>query len=206
MNDRGHHFSDSGSFRSHTDRLAREAARLYHEGRADTVAEAIRIVAQQLGLQGEAPGHGIVRQHIQALSMQAMGDVAYHEAMKNRLRAAEQLMSALDEHYAGVPMLLVGRAAQGHLDGDLTLHIRIYTDEPIETLAHTLLAFGYDDPQFETADTRFGRLSRVRFQDDDAALLLTRCLPAMLGSARQDLFTKEPIATLSLKQLRERLT
>jgi hypothetical protein len=193
-------------YREHTERIAREAARLYHEGKAGSVAESIRKASQQVGLHGsDAPSAGKVRRHVQAMSMQAMGSDAYAAAMKERLRGAEQLMSALDEYYAGVPMFLVGRGAKGQLDGDLVLHVRIYTDAPIKELAQTLVDLGYDEPKFETVNTRHGRLNRLRFEDDDAEILLTRCLPAMLKSAQQDLFTNAPIATLTLKQLREQL-
>lgn len=191
--------------RGRNDRLAREAAQLYHEGKTDTVADAIRLAIQKYGVEGDPPSQGRVRKHIQALSMQAMGSAAYAQAIKNRLRAAEQFMSALDDHYAGVPMFLVGRAAKGHLDGDTVLHVRIYTDAPIEDLVDTLVELGYDEPTFETADTRFGKLNRLRFIDDDATLLLTRCLPAMLKDVPKDLHTGAPLATLTLKQLRDRL-
>lgn len=203
MNDRDHKHD-----REHTERIAREAARLYHEGKVESVADGLRKAAQLLGLQGgDTPGLGRVRKHVQAMSMEAMGADAYADAMKARLRAAEQLMSALDEHYAGVPMALVGRAARGHLDGDTTLHVRIYTEAPIEELAQMVVDLGYAEPAFETTNTRLGRLNRLRIQDEDAdaEIVLTRCLPAMLKSMHLDLFTSAPIATLSLKQVREQL-
>jgi len=196
---------DEGARRGHTDQVAQLAARMFHEGKAGSVAEAIRLAVQKLGVKGDPPSQGLVRKHLQAMSMQAMGSASYARAMQNRLREAEQMMSALDEHYAGVPMFLVGRAAKGHVDGDTTLHIRIYTDEPIEKLASLLVDIGYSEPAFETADSRMGRLNRLRFAGENAEIMLTRCLPAMLKSAYQDLFTNEPIASLSLKQLRARL-
>ena len=205
MNDRDHHERDHNRRREHTERLAREAARLYHEGKSSTVADAVRKAAQLLGVQaGETPSLGRVRKHVQAMSMEAMGADAYHEAMNARLGAAEQLMAALDEHDAGVPIFLVGRAAKGQLDADTTLHIRIFTDAPIEELAQTIVDLGYEEPKFETLSTRLGKLNRIRFYDEegDAEIALTRCLPAMLKSAQQDLFTNAPIATLTLKQLR----
>jgi len=213
MNDRDHHTDDHHTRirgREHTELFAREAARLYHEGKAKTISDAIHKAAQQLGHSAgasDAPSHGRVRKHVQALSMQAMGSDAYADAIKERLRAAEQLMSALDEHYAGVPIFLMGRAARGHVDGDTTLHIRIYTDEPIDQLAQTLVDLGYNEPKFETANTRLGKLNRMRIRDADADadILLTRLLPAMLKSEQRDLFTNAAIATQTLKQLRDQL-
>ena len=203
MNDRDHHSNPQ-----HTEHLARAAARLYHEGKAKTIADAIRKAVQQHGLnESETPTQGRVRKHVQALSMQALGGDAYADAVKRRLRAAEQLMSALDEHYAGVPIYLVGRAAKGHVDGDTVLHIRIYTDDSIEDLAQTVVDFGYNEPKFETASTRLGKLNRLRLVDEDAAadIVLTRLLPAMHKSVRHDLFTSAPIAVQTLKQLRHQL-
>ena len=196
------------SDREHTDRIAREAARLYHEGKADSVDASIRKAAQHVGLSAdgsELPSPGKVRQHVQAMSMQAMGSDAYNEAMKNRLRAAEELMAALDVHFAGVPIFLVGRGAKGQLDADVTLHVRIYTEAPIEELAQLVVDLGYAEPEFSTANTRLGRVNRLLIHEADAQIMLTRCLPAMLKSADEDLFTGAPIASLSLKQLREQL-
>ncbi len=196
---------DSERERERTERVAQQAARLYHDGKAASIHESIRKAQQQAGVHGEGPSPGRVRRHVQAMSMEAMGSDAYAAVMKNRLRAAEQLMAALDEHYAGVPMFLVGRGARGELDADLVLQVRMYTKAPIEELAQFVVDSGYDEPEFRTANTRLGKVNRLLIRDDDVQLMLTRCLPEMLKTAHEDLFTGAPIATLTLKQLRAKL-
>ncbi|MHC4305383.1 MAG: hypothetical protein ACYSW2_13010, partial [Planctomycetota bacterium] len=96
-------------------------------------------------------------------------------------------------------------AAQGRIDGGVTVHVRLYTDAPIGDVAAALVEFGYDEPSFETANTRLGRLNRVRLEDDGLELVLTRCLPSMAGSADRDLFSGRPITTATLAQVRRKL-
>ncbi|MHC4083277.1 MAG: hypothetical protein ACYS15_13075 [Planctomycetota bacterium] len=189
-----------------TDAIAREAARLIQSSRASSIGEAIRVAADMLGIRdAELPGHGRVRKHAQALSMQALGDVGYADSVRRVWQVAERVMTVLDQAMPRADPLLVGRAAQGRIDGGVTVHVRLYTDAPIGDVAAALVEFGYDEPSFETANTRLGRLNRVRLEDDGLELVLTRCLPSMAGSADRDLFSGRPITTATLAQVRRKL-
>ncbi len=189
-----------------TDLIAREAARLIESGRAETIADAVRAAAKSLGLAGvELPGPGRVRQHARALAMQALGDESYARRVEGVWRRAEQLMTVLAESMPDARPLLVGRAARGEIDAGVTIHVRLYTDAPITEIAETLAGFGYGEPDFETAHTRLGRLSRVRLDDDGIDIVVTRCLPPMAESSHLDLFSGCPIETATLTQLRRRL-
>ncbi len=191
---------------SRTDAIAREAARLIESGRSDTLAQAIRAAAEGLGFHdAQLPSHGRVRRHAQALAMQALGDAGYAEAIRGVWRVAERLMTVVDEAMPEVDPLLVGRAAQGHIDGGVTVHIRLYTEAPIGDLARTLVGFGYDEPAFETVNTRLGRLNRLRLDDDGVSIVLTRCPPHLTETAHLDLFSGRPIKTATLSELRRRL-
>ncbi|MHC4615443.1 MAG: hypothetical protein ACYTAU_17930 [Planctomycetota bacterium] len=149
-----------------TDAIAREAARLIQSSRASSIGEAIRVAADMLGIRdAELPGHGRVRKHAQALSMQALGDVGYADSVRRVWQVAERVMTVLDQAMPRADPLLVGRAAQGRIDGGVTVHVRLYTDAPIGDVAAALVEFGYDEPSFETANTRLGRLNRVRLED-----------------------------------------
>ena len=189
-----------------TDAIAREAARLIESSRGANIGQAIRAAADALGFRdAQLPGHGRVRQHAQALSMQALGDTGYAESVRRVWAVAERVMTVLDEAMPHADPLLMGRAAQGLIDGGVTVHDRLYTDAPIGDVAAALVEFGYDEPAFETVNTRLGRLNRVRFKDDGLELVLTRCLPNMAGSADRDLFSGRPIRTATLAEVRRKL-
>jgi hypothetical protein len=159
-----------------TDAIAREAARLIESSRAANIGEAIRAAADALGFRdAERPGPGRVRQHARALAMQALGDTGYAESVRRVWAVAERVMTVLDQAMPHADPLLVGRAAQGLIDGGVTVHVRLYTHAPI------------------------------RFEDDGLDLVLTRCLPNMAGSADQDLFSGRPIRTATLADVRRKL-
>ncbi|MHC4773713.1 MAG: hypothetical protein ACYTBR_00425 [Planctomycetota bacterium] len=189
-----------------TDAIAREAARLIESSRAASIGDAIRAAADALGFDDvDLPGPGRVRRHARALAMQALGDVGYADAVRRVWRVAERLLTALDQAMSHVDPLLVGRAAQGLIDGGVTVHVRLYTDAPIGEIAEALVEFGYDEPAFETANTRLGRLNRVRLEDDGLELVLTRCPPHLAGTAGRDLFSGRPITTATLAEIRRKL-
>jgi hypothetical protein len=189
-----------------TDAIAREAARLIENSRAASIGEAIRVAAEALGYRNvDLPGPGRVRKHAQALAMQALGDAGYAESVQHVWRTAERLMTALEQAIPQLDSLLVGRAAQGQIDGGVTVHVRLYTDAPIGDVAAALVEFGYDEPAFETVNTRLGRLNRVRLEDDGIELVVTRCLPHMAGSADRDLFSGRAIKTATLADVRRRI-
>ncbi len=110
----------------HTDQIAREAARLIETGQAESIDDATRAAAHALGFHdAPMPGPGRVRQHVQAMSMQAMGDEGYAQSVRNVWEIAEQLMTVLQQGMPDAPTLLVGRAAKGQIDAGVTIHIRI---------------------------------------------------------------------------------
>ena len=189
-----------------TDAIAREAARLIESSRTPNIGDAIRAAAEALGFHDAVlPGPGRVRQHARALAMQALGDTGYAESVRRVWAVAERVMTVLDEAMPRADSLLVGRAAQGLIDGGVTVHVRLYTHAPIGDVAAALVEFGYEEPAFETVNTRLGRLNRVRLEDDGIGLALTRCLPSMAGSADRDLFSGRPIKTATLADVRGKL-
>ncbi|MHC4218120.1 MAG: hypothetical protein ACYSU7_06645 [Planctomycetota bacterium] len=189
-----------------TDAIAREAARLIDSSRATTIRAAIRAAAETLGFHGvDLPGPGRVRAHARALAMQALGDTGYADSVRGVWQSAERLMTALQHALPRAEPLLTGRAAQGLIDGGVTVYVRLYTDAPIGDLADALVEYGYDEPAFETVNTRLGRLSRIRLEDDGLELVVTRCLPHMAGSADQDLFSGRPAKTATLTEVRRKL-
>ncbi len=189
---------------SKSDVIAREAARLLHNGNAGSVDEAIHNAAEALGAgNGDSrPGRGRVRKHAQAMAMQELGDLGYAESVRRVLETAERFMTALEESLTDVRTVLAGRAAEAHIDGGVTLYVRAYTTSPINELAQLLVDLGYDEPGFETAETRHGRLDRMTLEDDGLEIVLTRCPPQLESEAKKDLFSGQRIATLTLEELR----
>jgi hypothetical protein len=191
---------------SHTDEIARDAARLMASSRTTSIGEAIRAAASALGYHDvDLPGHGRVRKHAQGLAMQTLGSDGYAQSVSDVWRAAERVMTVLTEAIPDAEPLLAGRAAQGLIDGGVTLHIRVYTHAAIGEVAQTLVDFGYEEPGFETAVTRFGRLDRLRLADEGIEVLLTRCPPDVVGRSEVDLFTGKPVAVVKLAELRAKL-
>ena len=137
--------------------------------------------------------------------MQALGDQGYTESVREVWRAAERIMTVLTEVLTDAEPLLVGRAAQGRIDGGVTVHVRLYTRTPIGEVAQSLVEFGYNEPAFATAETRLGRLDRLLLDDDGIAIVVTRCLPEMVERSGMDLFSDQPISTATLDQVRAKL-
>lgn len=188
------------------DRIAREAARLVETDRVDTVEEAIALATGTLGLSREdAPGPGRVRQHIRAMSMQALGREGYEASVREVLQCAEEIMTLLESTFDDVQTRLAGRAARGFIDGGVTVHIRLYTDRDMGEVADLLVDRECAEPTFETAKTRYGRLDRIRFREEAAEVVLTRCLPNMLGEKMCDLFTGREVEVIDLAELRRRI-
>lgn len=185
--------------------VPRDAARRFVSGEAVTIDEAIHLAVTALGASGSPPTRGQVRRHIQAMSMQAMGDVAYRRVEREILEATEALMTLLDESFDDVDPHLVGRAARGHVDADTTLHVRLLTSRSVGDLAECLVTHGYTEPAFETADTRWGRLDRMRIDVGGVVAVLTRCPLRKTAIARVDLFSGRAIEVLDLRGLRRLL-
>jgi hypothetical protein len=193
-------------FDHRTDAIAAEAARLLDAGRAADIDDAIRTAAELLGYEhAPRPGAGRVRNHARALAMQALGEEGYRESVRFVWEIAERLMTVLAEAMPDADLLLVGRAAEGLIDAGVTVHVRLYTEVPIGEVARTLVEFGYDEPTFETAESRLGRLSQLKLVDDGIEIVVTRLLPHMAGPEKTDLFTGKPLRSATLEELRRKL-
>lgn len=190
--------------RCNTDQIAREAARLYELGQASSIGDAIHTAIERLKMAGTPPpSFGRVREHLRGFAMQALGERGYAAGVQRVLEIAEEVMTLFED----CAPQLVGRGAKAQIDGGVVLHIRVYTGTPIEKLAEVLEEADYEPPKIETVNTRFGRLNRLRFEEDGQEVVLTRCLPSMTIAERaKDLFTGKKIALLELEELRARLS
>ena len=188
------------------DLIAHEAARLLETGSAESISAAIRQAAHSLGADdSHLPSPGRVRQHIQAMNMQALGDVGYRESVRATLTFAEELMMLLQQALPSAETLLMGRAARGLIDGSDRLYLRIYTDASVTELAEIITERGYEEPAFDTINTRFGRVNRLRIIEEGVELVLARLLPTMMEQDHRDLARDRPVETATLDELRQRI-
>jgi len=174
------HGPASGASSDPNDRVAREAARRFVTGRARDEHAAIEAARTHLNLPGAAPSLLLVRRHVEAMEQQAMGAEAWAAARRRRLEALEELITLLEEHALGERVLLVGRAARGHLTGADPVRLRVYTDRPIREVAAALELGGIEAMDFETDDTArsaeealYRSLLARTFKDPDLVLSLT---------------------------------
>jgi len=198
-------FSRHDSPRSHRlESLAVRAAHLYIAGAAPTVAAAIELLRADENQHGDTRGltAGRVRRHVEAMTMAQLGAGGNLERRAAILEIGEEIMTLLEHGLESATTLLVGRAAKGLLDGDVTLHIRVYCTAPIGVVAGLLVDAGHEEPRFVTARTRHGRLDRIEFSDGAVAIVITRCAPTLRTTAERDLHSGRPIAMLDLDGVR----
>ena len=191
-----------------TDRIAREAARQIALGNVDSVQPAIRAAADALGMHDPAdwPSVHRVRQHAQAMSMQALGTDGYERSVRAMHRAAEELMAALEMFLPGTRTLLMGRAAEGHLDAGVVIHLRLIGNTTVEEIGKVIENdLEIQNQQWRTVDTRVGRLNQVTFDDAEHVFAITRVPTSIDAPANVDLFRGDRVASLDLAGVRDLL-
>lgn len=188
------------------DRIARRAAALVASGRVADLGAAVRLAAESLGFARGAPlpTDGEVREHLRGMSQEAMGAEAYGALVEETLALAAVVMDAL-ERATGGRTLLAGRGARAQFDGGAELHVRLYARAELADIAAVLDECGFEEPAFETVETRHGRANRVRTSLDGVTLCVLRCLPEWWDDRGRDLVTGHPAATRTLEGLRASL-
>lgn len=188
---------------SRIDLLAQHAARLFHEGSAATINDAIRTAIQETGWTlVPAPPKSLVRRHVQGLTLQTIGLEAYEQ------RIIDFWLLALDVLilFQDCAPRLLGRAAKGQIDGGATIYIRVFSDQRIGWLADRAAAHFGIDPEFSTADSpHFGRFDRMTIEIESQQIVITRCPMSRSELIDVDLFTARPIASLTIDDLEARL-
>lgn len=192
------------------DEVAREAARRLTRGESANLEDATRRAAESVnGGSGRAPSAKRIRQHAQAIDMQAIGEEAYRAQVRRWLELAEDLMTTIEQALPGSETLLVGRAADAHFDGDPAIHIRVYSpDDDIGAIARAIAAFGYDaqDAKFPAVDCRFGKLSQMQWVEEGGVrVTLLRCPRREEFDDRFDLVTGKPVTRIDATALRARV-
>jgi hypothetical protein len=189
-----------------TQRIAQEAAQRLRQGKATDIADAIRGAVGHLRLHdADLPSHALVRQITQALDQSQLGAEGYAESMRARdaqlVAVMELLASALDAH-----VTVAGRAARGEFDADPRAHLRMVTDHRIGVAAAALVGAGWDEPEFTTLNTTFGRCDQLHSRKDGLGLTLTRIPSALAHHAddARDMVTGKPTMVATAAQVRSR--
>lgn len=195
------------------DEIAREAARLLRDGRAEDIPSAIRAALRGAPGAEEIPASS-VREHARGLALEALGAEAYREQVAEVLDRAEETMTLLATQLAvhpgaaasragaarigDAPVALVGRAAKAQVDADPCCRIRVETDRPVGDIAALLVSAGLDEPAFSTLETRWGRLDRLVVDDGGVETRILRLPPSMSIPLDANLAGNTPVRVPSL--------
>ena len=188
------------------DEIAQLAARLLLQRKADDVRAAIAAAGAQLGYRADAwPSAALVRRHAQALTERDLGVEGHRTLTRSRLRVAEEIMTLFETQLAPKELWLVGRAARGQLDADPVIRVRFHGHTEIGEIAAVLVDAGFEEPSFETLESRWGRLSQLRFREGDVECVVVRCPPTQVTDSSLDLVTGHQIRRVSIEELRREL-
>ena len=189
-----------------SDHVAREAAIMLRDGRIDAIGTAIDIAMDEFDARpGQRPSKSIVRKHIQAMTMQDVGDDGYRALTRRIFEVADDAMTTIELAFDDVECSLVGRAALGYHDGGVNIHIRMYTDRAADDIAELLEERGYDEVAFNTADTRYGRMNQILASDDGQPLTITRIPLGMRVDRDSHLFKDKPMNSIDRAAVRARI-
>lgn len=177
-------------------------------GEAPSIREAIARAMEDLkALDAPPPSTLQIRQHARLMSMQALGEAGYRRRITDMWRWAEELMTAIEHGLPDATTVLMGRAAQGHLDAGLVINLRVLTDESVKQLAAVLVEHGYPEPSFETVNTTVGRLNRLRIsgETDGYEAVIMRIKRSLNVPSGRCVFTGKLLATRTIDELREQI-
>jgi len=163
------------------DSMGRIAARLLLQGKARSISEAIALSGADHRL-----SHARVRKHLSLLEESIVGERSARTMRGELLTVALNCMEAVDEYLERFPdrfpeakgIRLVGRAAEGYLEGEVTFHLRVFANIEIPELVELLLQLEAEDPIYSPfATQKFGSLNQLKTRVDGIAMIFTVCPP-----------------------------
>ncbi|MCH2133449.1 MAG: hypothetical protein MK116_06845 [Phycisphaerales bacterium] len=191
------------------DNLARRAARLYRDGVASTISDAIS-QARRLPEVGPGPSPSVeeVRRHLEALDMASEGLADWQQGQRERLEEVEQFLALLEHLLDPLEVRVAGLAARGRImDGD-RVHLRTWTGGDLRALAETLEDAGVGVPEVSSLAVRPGvagglpRLGTLLFVGDRVDIVLTVCPTREVALATRNLVTGGDVHLASPRQFR----
>lgn len=180
----------------HVDRIARHAAKLLFSGRATTVREAISFA----GGSGRISRSLIVK-HLAAMEESLLGVAAVNVRRAANLEVALEFMEILDSYFDRFTELypdargtrLAGRAAEGNLDGDPVVNLRVLAEITPAALVNLIMETGCDEPMFDVLNSRHGKLDRIRTRLSGVDVVLVICPPARVPVDENNLVRGTPV-------------
>ena len=188
--------------RSDSARIARRAVERLSEGRSESVGDAVDDAARELRARAgvRRPTRAELRAHAQAHE-ESLGPGVRARRVVDTLEEALEVLAALEECVIArdpegserpAPEVY-GRAALGELDLDPIVHIRVVTSLSIGDLAAAVVGAGLAEPEFETADSRYGRIDRLTSESALARYRITRISPGMRVDPDRDLVSGQRV-------------
>ena len=184
--------------------LARRAALAMFRDPGLDVDAAISVArrGRATGKELTPPGRGLVHRHLEGLLQEALGMEAFEASRRERLVTIIEVLDLIDFLASPDAIEIAGRTARGYLEGPVLVFARLYEGCPLVSLAGKLEANGIEEVACATAHTRHGPLPRINFDSDGLRFSVTRCPRALQRDRDRSLFSDEPVAVVSLDELR----
>ncbi len=163
------------------DVMGRAAARFLLQGKARSISEAIAISGGDPRL-----SHARVRKHLKVLEESIVGDHGARQIRGEILGVAITSMDAIDEYFDRFPdrfpgsrgARLVGRPAEGHLEGQVTFRLRVFADISVPELVEILLQLDAEDPVYAPFSAKgIGQLDQLRTRIEGISMIFMICPP-----------------------------
>ncbi|MDI9402753.1 MAG: hypothetical protein QM516_02670 [Limnohabitans sp.] len=188
----GLHASDNAgevARRAERAEVARLAARLLADGREHHAEAAVERAFHELRLpsRAESPSLSEIRMHVRALEESRVGDFGRLNRIVAVLEEALEVLSVLEstvlahdpEGTNRRPPEIYGRAAQGELDLDPVVHVRVETSLRAHVVAHAFAQLAREEVQCGALSSRYGMLDEFRFVTALADYRVLRIPPRM---------------------------
>mgnify|MGYP004164229941 CR=1 FL=1 len=188
------------------DRIARDAARLLHDGSETTVQAAIAAARSAAG--GGTlppPSRGRVRRHLAAMQQQSMGADEFRRVRYSVLKAVEECMAGLHWAVEDLELRLAGRAAEGVVDGLEPVWMRVHSTVDDGVLCSVLEEQEFEVTGIGTLETRHGRMTRITAEAAEFDLVLLRCHHRSQVLEAINLVTGGPVALVELESFGRRI-
>ena len=188
------------------DRLARQAA---HEIVRQPGLDVDSAVARARRLpelrEVSAPSRSLVRRHLEALQMQALGARGFDLKQRAELREVVDLLDLVEVLLRPEAILLMGRVAGEHPLGGVEVHARLMGGGLLEGCASDLEQAGVREVHLQSVRTLVGHLSRMSLENEGRRYVLTQCPVEQDIDPAVNLITGAPIESMALEELRVRV-
>ena len=183
------------------DRIARDAARLLHDGSETTVQAAICGPLRRRGGDAAAAFRG--GSGTSAMQQQSMGAASWR--VRHSVEAVEECMAGLHWAVEDLELRLAGRAAEGVVDGLEPVWMRVHSTVDDGVLCSVLEEQEFEVTGIGTLETRHGRMTRITAEAAEFDLVLLRCHHRSQVLEAVNLVTGGPVSLVELESFGRRI-